>query len=145
MTTVKKKYIFLICSFLLLVMYSSCRGCDDKVSIRLRSSKEGIKSSLLQCTPIGSSANDVLFFTRNKLRYKKRLEPVYNETRGVFVQLPGEKGQFIGRKSVDVEIGSYFADSIKYFLFRTHVIARWAFDENDKLLDIIVFKETDGL
>ena len=44
---------------------------------------------------------------------------------------------------LEAELGSHFSHD--YFIFRTYVYAYWVFDKNDKLLDIIIYKETDAL
>ncbi|MDE6706593.1 MAG: hypothetical protein K2K06_00930 [Oscillospiraceae bacterium] len=85
----------------------------------LRRSEEIIRKKLLKATPIGTEKQDVL----NEVNSHKN-EYVSNSDR-----------------FIDVFIGEYYYP----ILFWEGVSALYKFDENNRLVDIIVSKELDGL
>jgi hypothetical protein len=49
----------------------------------------------------------------------------------------------IGQKNIKVTLGKY--RRLLQFPFITYVYAAWAFDNNNQLIDILVYKEIDAL
>ena len=118
----------------------------SKVRINLRLPEEKIRSVIFAYTPTGSSTNEVFEFVQKRLKHKDDL--IY-ETRGVVLfgkKKPGESWRNremkeVGESNINVWLGDY---GFNPFL-RTGVYVSWAFDETNKLVDVVVEKETDGL
>ena len=104
----------------------------------LRRSQEHIQEHILNLTPIGMSMEDVIKIIDGKEKWK-----VWNiKSDGNWNSVPLDYEDFksisIERKSIKVLIGEYRT------IFVTSVIIHWKFDENLKLIDITVSKDTDS-
>ncbi len=99
-----------------------------KPTLRLRTEKS-FRSSILQSTPLNSSSEQVFIYI------KKRWPDDH---------VPGVYTSSDGTKKVSVMIGSYWA-SFPGLPIGTYVYISWVFDENDRLIDVLVNKETDGV
>jgi len=104
----------------------------------LHKSSDKIKNKLLKKTKIG--------FTKEKVKEigKAQLSLILREDE----YGPPDREMVIPFKDIvhtylEAELGSHFSHD--YFVFSTYVYAYWVFDRNDKLLDILVYKETDAL
>lgn len=116
----------------------------------LRSSNESIRTTMLKLTPIGTSMEDVVEVVEGNEKWKIRSVRDYGYllVNGIpsfpYFSPIGEGGYdykhpIIGEKSMRVYLGDYRT------IFVTSVSVFYAFDENSKLIDIAVLKETDSL
>ena len=115
----------------------------------LRNSEETIRKKLLKATPIGTEMQDVI----NEINSHKEYIDVDNYDHGYYVRKNGYSPTIttykpssetlektVGEKHTHVFIGEY-----NYHLFFVAcVVALYGFDENDRLVDIAVYKELDG-
>jgi hypothetical protein len=104
----------------------------------LRRPEHMIRASLLRSTPLGSSSQQV----RALLQSRGWISTNYIGSAGFLKQETGAPDVVVGATSLRGEIGSY--RSLPY-LFETSVTAFWGFDTNDHLIDVWVWKTTDGL
>ena len=109
---------------------SSC--AHTKVKVAIRAEPEAIRGRLLEYTPRGTKAEEVMHFVQTRLRHHGNL-PKYNKYMGAL--LPGGKGT-VGSRSVEIFLGAYG---------QTGVFARWGFDDQDTLIEIVVSKARDSL
>lgn len=128
------------CLFGLLLFAPSCVTTDAsptvkdvKISPRLSESK--IREEILKYTPIGCSSTNVLEFARTRL---KHVAAPYEDGPATRRGLRGPDVS-VGVRSVKVCLGEYG------FPGRTGTFISWAFDENNKLIDVIVEKWRDSL
>ncbi len=135
---------FFLIGVLILVMSCKTASADQssqtntKVQINLRLPEEKIRAEILGYTPVGSSVDEVLIFVKKRLENKEKVEPFQEKKHGVYDR---HTKKSVGKSEIQVWIGTYGFNPLK----RTDVFVSWAFDENDKLIDIIVEKEIDGL
>lgn len=101
----------------------------------LTRSEEKIKENLLKSTPIGTKMEDVVKFIESEKKWK--IDYISYE-QGFWHQRI-YPNRTVGKKSIRAELGEY------RFVFATSVTVFWGFDENSKLIDIWVWKTTDGL
>ena len=94
--------------------------------------KAWIRAWLLDQTPIGCSSSNV------RAIIAERGWRIMEDREGVGVPL-GNHGQAVGVARIYCHLGSYRSP-----VFETAVSASWAFDENGRLLDIVVRKDTDA-
>lgn len=97
-------------------------------------SEEKIRGKLLDSTPIGTKMDDVIKFIESNKKWKVAwisYEHGFNHQRLI-------PRKIIGEKSIRVEMGEY-----RFFLTAS-VTVFWGFDENSELVDIWVWKTTDG-
>lgn len=105
----------------------------------LRRSQEHIRERMLTLTPIGTSMEDVVKTIEGKEKWK-----VWNiSSDGNWKPLTQDSESYmdilIERKSIEVLLGEYRT------IFITSVRVYWEFDEDLKLIDITVKKDTDSL
>lgn len=113
---------------------------NTKVRISPRLSEEEIRSAILHYTPIGSSSDEVLTFVRNRLKYKHDRDLTY-EHRPASKRGSGFYPTEIGKNNIFINLGTFGFNP----LLRTDVYVSWAFDKNDRLIDVIVEEQTDSL
>ncbi len=109
----------------------------------LRKSQEHIRNDILRLTPIGTSMEDVIKIVKSKREweidyishdhgYRRPGTPEHSD-----IALGRET--IVGEKSIRVFVGEYRN------IFITSVSVFWGFDKNSKLIEIYVWKDTDGL
>jgi hypothetical protein len=103
----------------------------------LRRSEENIKSMLLEVTPIGSKESDV----RTIVEQKGWLSPRYSGTTGFRKQETGRASEIVGKTSIRGHLGSYLGFPVP---LPTDVTVFWGFDGDSVLIDVWVWKTTDG-
>ena len=99
----------------------------------LRRSEAGIRRWVLSNTPLGSSREVVKQETteRGWVIWEERTDVgVYND----------KTGRGIGSGRIIADVGSYRSG-----LFMTYVQVRWAFDDDDRLIDVVIVKSTDSI
>ena len=136
-----------------LVFLSVCLVYCSSTTVRIhpRSPEAKIRNVVLQHTPLGSSPDSVLSFIQTRLRHTGTPELVSigahkRSMRPLNSGIPGSRNidEWIGSKSIrDLEVGWHWG-SIPMLPLITYVYLSWAFDDNDRLIDVIVYKETDG-
>jgi len=103
--------------------------------------------------PLGTPAIQVLAVVREDFVDKAWSQPQYETgwgavRRSLLPYDPNRAGsrnvnEIVGARSIrDVHVGSY--STIPLIPMVTHVFVSWAFNDDDKLIDIIVYKETDS-
>ena len=129
----------LLCVLLFLV--SSCgttEGHGSRVGISRFGSADHIRNRVLKYTPIGSTYGEVHEFVQYRLKYK--YGPYYEN---VPASRPsGDRYESVGVRNINLFLGDYGFPGFP--LVMTPKIS-WAFDKNDKLIDVIVLKERESL
>jgi hypothetical protein len=97
-------------------------------------SEETLQNDILKLTPLGTSIDEVIKII--KTRKKWRITQISNDHGYIYQKSYPLKE--IGNKSIRAEIGEYG------FILVTNVTIFWGFDENSKLIDVWVWKTTDG-
>ena len=100
----------------------------------LLGSKETVRDSLFELTPMGTSMDDVLAMIENNEGW--RIRHTFN--RGFPHPYTQE---VIGEKTIMAYIGHY---RNRHGIFIWYVTAFWWFDEDANLIDIFVLKEADA-
>jgi hypothetical protein len=113
----------------ILCVMASCTNDSD-----LRRLPEDIRADLLKEYPLGSTISDV----EAKLR-AKNLEPKVYRNVG-FLKQENATSEEVGDQSIRVELGGYRSS----FLLYTSVTVFWGFNARSELIDIWVWKTTDG-
>jgi hypothetical protein len=125
----------------LVFLVSSCgttgESQDSKVRISSSGSKEYIRHQVLNYTPIGSTYTQVQGFVQHRLKYPGAA--YYDNAPATRPLGPGY--QSVGVRSVFISLGGH---GVPFFSFVVTYVT-WAFDKNDKLIDVIVLKERDSL
>jgi hypothetical protein len=122
------KNIYLYCLSAMLAL--ALVGCSSIG--RLSRSDDEVRDSILKCTPLGSSRENVkAFIKQHHWAVSKDFTPGQTPD-------PGR----IGGTMEERNLGStLFAN----FPFETDVIAYWVFDKNNHLVDVCVIHDTDAL
>ena len=128
----KKNFYLLIAGMILGVIAAILLKQSSTSNSWLRETEETIKRSLFELTPIGMSMEDVLDKISNNEEWEIRW---VNSENGF---MDPSTGNTIGKKSIRVFIGKY------QDFFVTHVTVFWGFNENSELIDIYVWKDTEG-
>lgn len=109
----------------------------------LRRSQNYIKNDILKITPIGTKMEDVINIIKDKRQWEIdyiSYDHGYNR--------PGKpdpsdialgRETIVGEKSIRVFVGEYTN------VFTTSVTVFWGFDDNSRLIDVYVWKDTDSL
>ena len=132
---------FVAAAFLLAAAQQSFAA--DSFEVRVRQSEERIRAKILAQTPPGTSKQSVLEFIEKRLRHDGQpdVRPFGARVRSHVSH--SEEG-YIGVSCIDeLEVGDYV--DWKNFLFTTYVFVSWGFDADDRLIDVVVYKETDSL
>jgi hypothetical protein len=110
--------------------------------VPLRRSEDSIRVKVLQQTPLGSSKREVLAFIAHRLQKDEEPELQDSGARRVTYGADAVDEQ-VGVSSIErLEVGHY--GILRYLLvFKTYVFLSWAFDADDRLIDVIVYKESD--
>ena len=99
-----------------------------------RRSEQSIRQQILRETPQGSAYSAVLNHA------KKRRWPVTEQSTGLETKNIGlQPPRVIGKRVIKAYLGHY-----QGLPWRVDVQCYWAFDENDKLIDVFVIKDRDG-
>lgn len=117
-----------ICSIALL-------GCADYRPFLLRKDADSLREYFLAQTPVGTSIDEVL----KKLRADGYI-PLPNMASGFVRQGSGKEDLVVGQSSIKAKLGNYWSLA----LLTTSVTAYWGFDSSGHLVDVWVWKTTDG-
>ena len=124
-----------------LFFVSSCgttEGHGSRVGISRFGSANHIRNRVLKYTPIGSTYEEVHEFVQYRLKYK--YGPYYDNVPAT--RLSGDIYEQVGVRSINLFLGDYGFPGFPLVI--TPKIS-WAFDKNDKLIDVIVLKERESL
>ena len=102
----------------------------------LRGPESCIRASLLRSTPLGSTSQEVRTFVEGR----GWLDRNYTGNGGFLKQEAGVPAVGVGVTSIRGELGHYRSGP-----FQTYVTAFWGFDTNGHLIEVWVWKTTDGL
>lgn len=122
-------------------MLYGCAHNGDIVRVNPKDDAGSIREALLTHTPIGAKSDDVLNFINKNLSHKNRSPVKYNVRQGIY---SNEQKQLIGTRSITILLGEYGRNLSNLFLIKTGIFVKWAFNENNSLLNVIVVKENDG-
>jgi hypothetical protein len=112
--------------------------------VSLRRTEEKIRETVLEQTPLGSRKPVVLAFIEQRLRHVGEPEQLNSGARRVTYG-PGGVDDRVGVSSIErLEVG-HFGEWRYLLLIKTYVYLSWAFDADGRLIDVIVYKETDTL
>lgn len=107
----------------------------------LRRSQKHIRKDILKLTPIGTSMDDVIMVIAENQKWKVRyISDEFGYSRpGPSDPVDAALGRrtIVGEKSIRVFIGEYRN------IFITSVTVFWGFDEDSKLIEVYVWKDTD--
>jgi len=110
-------------------------------TLRIRSEK-AIRAGILNKTPLNSPAEEVIHYIEKKWADENReliCRPAVTRDSAGNLHIP------VGSSHIGpVPIGSYWA-SFPGLPAITYVYVTWVFDENSKLIDILVSKEIDAV
>lgn len=127
----------------ILLFVSSCgttEGHGSRIGISRFGSENHIRKRVLKYTPLGSTYGQVQEFVQYRLKYHGA--PDY-ENLPAGRRISGSSDyESVGVRSVSVWLGEYGFPP--YPMAITPKIS-WAFDKNDRLIDVIVEKERDSL
>ena len=111
----------------------------------LNKSNEMIREDILKEIPIGTNIEDAIIFIEGNKNWKiHRID----EEKGYEIDSNGEHPliefshqtyALVGKKSIYVSLGTLLE------IFNTYFEAGFAFDENDNLIDILVWRQADVL
>jgi len=109
--------------WVLLLVAVSCQTASKRggVNISPRLAEEEIRLEILQYTPAGSTAEQVLEFVRARLRHL------------------GPEPEGVSGRSIKVCLGEFG------FPARAATFISWSFDDRDRMIDLNVHKERDSL
>jgi len=139
------KTSFTLCLLLLFSCSSQTireQPSGGKVRISPRLPVDQVRAEILKYTPTGSSADATLEFARNRLKHLYD-GPDYDRRNAVFRHFdePRKGGESVGSRSITVLLGRYGFNPLD----RIDVLVEWAFDKNDRLIDVVVEKSRDAL
>ena len=142
---------FMFVSSLLLIFFSvlSCSTeshpksqHSERIRINPRSAELEIRATILSRTPLGTSAASVVQFANENLTHLSG--PAHYDRRNGALRYSAPPGKWpirVGTGSVRVPLGRYRANPIA----RTWVWVQWAFNQEDRLIDVLVHKDIEGL
>jgi len=107
-------------------------NCEARIP--LHGSETSIEKYLLRQAPLGSTMDQVLTMLEHQ-----RVEGTEVSRDHGFLDGRVRPERMTGAMSIRANVGH------TRFIFRTDVIARWAFDSNGRLTDVWVNRETDSL
>jgi hypothetical protein len=140
------RFLGFVFSGLLLLSCSSLSNSADQsrtVRIRPRGAEAEIRNKILKHTPLGSSSAMVLTFIQTQLPHEG-MPNLRNWGARKRSEIPGQEDQLIGSKSFEsVEVG-WFWELQHVVPLKTYVYVSWGFDAQDRLIDVVVYKATDG-
>ena len=138
-----KRYISIMVFLGVAVIGCCLTGCTT-VKIWPRSSEAKIREKVLKYTPLGASTEQVMTFIQTQLwhRYKGTAKI---EKFGALKRNFNGPDQIIGVMSIEgVDVGRHATIFWPVPLI-TYVYLSWAFDEDGRLIDVIVHKEIDSV
>jgi len=118
---------------------------DSQVEIEPRDPRTQIRAQLLKYTPLGSSSKDVLAFIKNRLK-PDNADKVAIENKPADGQ-SAESSDKRGTKRIKLVLGPYLTSPGLILLdiplpLRNTLTVQWAFDKNDKLVEIFLDRES---
>jgi len=137
--------LFRLCVVVVATMSASSAQQVPPVRPDLRSHRADIRRALLQATPLGSSAENVLRIIKKDLQKEGdptlRLENHSVQTEGA------ANSAKCGVKSIHLRLGDYIYNPAVIFLsapmpLQKEVTADWAFNKDDRLIELFVDKKT---
>jgi len=116
-----------------------------KVVVNLRAHRGEIRKCLLRQTPLGSTSQSVLKFIATQLEFSGSGSPKIES--GPATGSAAEASQDRGVKRIRIYLGQYYEHPEVVFLtapilMEREVSAQWAFDKEDRLVDIFIDKNT---
>lgn len=112
--------------------------------VQPRGSEEKIRAAVLTHTPLGMPRQEVLLFIQRRLVHEGEVEVSNSGARRV-THGPNGVDEWIGVSGINrIEVGHY-GEWRYLLLIETYVYLSWAFDADERLIDVIVYKETDSL
>jgi hypothetical protein len=120
-------------TFFVLVVVFLFSGCS---ALNSRRSEENLRESLLRLTPLGSSFEQVESVVKREGWKHARALP----THGFYIRYPLPE-RTIGKSSITATLGEHW-----WFPIGTEgAYAAWCFDENRRLIEIVVYKQVDTI
>jgi len=137
--------LFRLCVAVVVTMTTSSAQQVPPVLPDLHSHRADIRRALLHATPLGSSAKDVLRIIKKDLQKEGYPTPRL-ESHSVQTDAAANSPK-CGVKSIDLHLGDYLYNPAVIFLsapmlLQKEVTVDWAFDKDDRLIEIFVDKKT---
>jgi hypothetical protein len=133
--------VLAIFSLVLLLVSQPLLGQAEQrqVIVDLYAPRAEIREMLLKHTPVGSSIENVMEFISKQLQGYKSGSPI--------TLRPAEPSRPRGAKTIRVYLGQYYKHLGAVFLTAPMIVheevsAQWWFDRHDRLIDIVVDKQT---
>ena len=117
-------------------------GADNsRVKINPQDRRAEIRAELLKYTPLGSSSKDVIGFIQTRLLKKGDSAPKIRDHGATGPSAEGAKNK--GVKIIKLDLGDYLMNPILLTLspplpFHESLMAQWAFDDKDKLVELFL-------
>ena len=132
-----------------LLAFASCVAgdrSDGPVEIDPLSKRVEIRKELLKYTPPGSSSKAVIAFLKTRLLKKEAPTPVMEDHPATGPSADAAPNR--GAKVIKLNLGDYVPNTILLTLappipFQEAVVAQWAFDRDDKLVDLFLDRKLE--
>jgi hypothetical protein len=100
----------------------------------LRRTNNQVRNYILRITPLGTNVEDVIKIIEDKKRWKIQRVAYFGDSHWKL-----DYTETVGIQKKYVHLGYY------WIVFKTNVSATWIFDEDGKLVDVEIRRDTDGL
>ena len=119
---------------------------DHSLQIDPLAKRAAIRTELLKYTPVGSSSEEVLAFLKS--RFLKKGDPTPELENHGATGACAEAAADRGVKVIRLSLGDYIPNPLLLTLsppvtFQEAIIAQWAFDRNNKLIDLFLDRKLD--
>ena len=125
-------------NFKIFVLFFCVMCMTGGCAISLRQPAEEIRRKLFEEFPIKSSFEQIAFELKSK-----GLHPKIRKTTGFLKQELFSPVEVVGSKSIRVHLGSY--SNCTFPFFTEQVTAFFGFNDEEELIDIWIWKDTDSL
>lgn len=144
----RTKFCFLLIAGLILSpLLLVARDHGGQVEMNLHDQRSQIRANLLKYTPPGSSSASVLNFVKTRLKHKGNPDAKIDNhpARGPIT----EGSKLTGVKRIKVLLGDCLDSPLLMTMdvpvpVLTEVTVQWAFDKNDRLIEIFVDRKAEG-
>ena len=121
-------------------------AANTPVEIDPLAKRAEIRKELLKYAPLGSSSREVIAFLKTRLLKADDPEPVLLEHAAAGPSAKASANR--GAKIIKLNLGDYIPNTILLTLsppmpFQEAIIAQWAFDGNDKLVDLFLDRKLE--
>lgn len=139
-----RPHTFILALLLLCLFQRPLLSEEPTPPVNVKDHRAEIRAALLRYTPLGSNPRDVLAFIKNRLLQEDDALPLLENHSAIGAA--AEQSNRRGTKSIQLELGRYLTHPEVIFLtapimMEQEVLAQWAFDDRDRLVEIFVEKK----